>query len=249
MTYSPAAARSVVTAMVGEGGDLLILMSDDTAINAGRVIGPDGEKGDRGMPGVRGLRGEDGNTIITVDGAPQASDGKEGDWAIDKRAMKIYGPKTAAGWGRGNPMTLTDASLDAAVRRFNGRGGPGGGRIFGMGSPSAGISTPSEPGLKPIIGNEKPFAAATPTAVAAEKNILAMHVLLYAAGTTGASYMEIVTSRYGTFTDWTVAWEMFMGGSPPALTFDAIVNGKDELELQATSNLPLVELRGRIALI
>ena len=115
MTYSPANTRSIVTAMVGEGGDLLILLSHDTAINAGRVVGPPGEKGDRGQPGVKGDRGADGNTVLTVDGAPQNSDGKEGDWAIDKRALKLYGPKTSAGWGKGNPMTLTDASLDAAV--------------------------------------------------------------------------------------------------------------------------------------
>jgi hypothetical protein len=251
MTSTPfsTAGPFIVTALVTEEGNLALLMSDDRVIVAGRVIGPPGEKGDRGMPGVRGPAGRDGNTVLTTDGPPQPDDGKEGDWAIDKRGLKLYGPKTAAGWGKGNPMTLTDAALDAAIKRFNSRGGPGGGRFFGMGAPSAGIATPSEPGLKPILGNAKPFPAALATDIAAEKDILSIHALIYAAGATGGSYMEVVVSRYGASTEWTVNWELFMGSNPPAITFDSSVNARDELVLAATSNQPLVEIRGRLALI
>jgi hypothetical protein len=251
MTSTPftGAPPFIVTALVTEEGNLALLMSDDRVIVAGRVIGPPGEKGDRGLPGVRGPAGRDGNTLLTVDGAPQADDGKDGDWAINKRDHLLYGPKTAAGWGKGNPMTVTAASLDAAIKQFNAKNGPGGGRFFGMGAPSAGISTPSEPGLKPIIGNAKPFPAGVPTEIAVEKGVLAVHVLIYAAGSTGASYMEVVVSRFGSFAAWTVNWETFMGSNPPALTFDASVNATDELVLAATSNQPLIEIRGREALV
>jgi hypothetical protein len=251
MTSTPftSAAPFIVTALVTEEGNLALLMSDDRVIVAGRVIGPPGEKGDRGMPGIRGLPGRDGNTVLTTDGPPQADEGKDGDWAIDKRSLKLYGPKTAAGWGKGNPMTLTDASLDAAIKRFQSRSGPGGGRFFGMGAPSSGIATPSEPGLKPIIGNGKSFPAGLATDIATEKDILSIHALIYAAGSTGATYLEVVVSRFGTFTAYSVNWENFMGSNPPSLTFDTSVNGKDELVIAMTSDQPLSEVRGRLALI
>jgi hypothetical protein len=239
----------VVTAQVTQDGQLALLMSDDRLILAGHVIGPPGEKGEKGMPGVRGPAGADGNTILTTDGPPQPSDGTIGDWAIDKRALELYGPKTAAGWGKGNPLRLTDQALDSAIRRFNARGGPGGGRFFGMGAPSAGISTPPEPGLKPIIGNTKPFPAALETEIAVEPGVLAMHVLVYAAGATGSTYMEVVVARFGTFADWTVNWEIPMGANPPALSFAASISAKNELVLSATSNQALGEIRGRVALV
>ena len=230
--------------MVGEGGDLLILLSDDTAVNACRVVGPPGEKGDRGMPGVKGDRGSDGNTVITVDGAPQNSDCKEGDWAIDKRALKLYGPKTSAGWGKGNPMTLTDASLDAAVRRFNGKSGPGGGRIFGMGAPSAGLAPASTAatGLTPILGNGFPVPARTVVKVAEDAGGTLFDVDIRAESATGVWAGTARVGSFGTAADYTVFGELLLG-TAPVLTFTPQVVG-GSLALSLTSDVALTKLEG-----
>lgn len=244
MTYSPANTRSIVTAMVGEGGDLLILLSDETALNAGRVVGPPGEKGDRGMPGVKGDRGADGNTILTLDTNPDASDGKLGDWAINRKEHLLFGPKTSAGWGKGNPMTLTPASLDAAVRRFNSKGGPGGGRIFGMGAPSAGIAPTQQAatGLAPIIGNGYPAPAFAAVKVAEDAGGTLFDVDIRAESATGVWAGTVRVGSFGTTADHTVFGELLLG-TAPVLTFTPQVVGTS-LALSLTSDVALTKLEG-----
>lgn len=55
--------------------------------------GPQGEKGEQGIAGV------DGSTLLSGNGTPAATLGKNGDYYLDKTAVAIYGPKTASGWG------------------------------------------------------------------------------------------------------------------------------------------------------
>ena len=64
--------------------------------------GADGEKGNDGAKGEKGEKGEKGNDgthIIPGTGAPTPSIGSNGDWYIDTKNKKLYGPKTQNGWG------------------------------------------------------------------------------------------------------------------------------------------------------
>lgn len=69
--------------------------------------GPKGEK-DWGEPvrlvGATGPEGTPGSTIINGTGVPDASDGRDGDYYLDKERTLLYGPKTAGSWG--DPVSL-----------------------------------------------------------------------------------------------------------------------------------------------
>ena len=64
--------------------------------------GAKGDKGDKGNDGAKGEKGEkgnDGTQIIPGIGAPTSNIGNNGDWYIDTKNKKLYGPKTQNGWG------------------------------------------------------------------------------------------------------------------------------------------------------
>ena len=61
--------------------------------------GADGEKGNDGAKGEKREKGNDGTQIIPGIGAPTPSIGNNGDWYIDTKNKKLYGPKTQNGWG------------------------------------------------------------------------------------------------------------------------------------------------------
>lgn len=61
--------------------------------------GPLGPKGEQGVQGAQGIPGTDGNMILHGAGAPKATDGKIGDFYIDKSSSNLYGPKVESGWG------------------------------------------------------------------------------------------------------------------------------------------------------
>ena len=69
--------------------------------------GEKGEKGEKGNDGAKGEKGEkgekgnDGTQIIPGIGAPTPSIGNNGDWYIDTKNKKLYGPKTQNRWGDG----------------------------------------------------------------------------------------------------------------------------------------------------
>ena len=61
--------------------------------------GEKGEKGNDGAKGEKGEKGNDGTQIIPGIGAPTPNLGNNGDWYIDTKNKKLYGPKTQNGWG------------------------------------------------------------------------------------------------------------------------------------------------------
>ena len=63
--------------------------------------GVDGAKGDKGEKGEKGDSGRDGTQILSGIGAPTPNIGNNGDWYIDTKNKKLYGPKTQNGWGDG----------------------------------------------------------------------------------------------------------------------------------------------------
>ena len=85
-------------------GDLIIGLSDGSIINCGRVQGPIGLTGDQGPMGATGRSGSDGNTIHTVQGTPDTTLGKDGDFAINVKIWEIYGPRAGGAWGSGTPL-------------------------------------------------------------------------------------------------------------------------------------------------
>ena len=95
-------ATSVVSAAV-IGGDLILGLGDGSIINCGRVQGPQGLKGDPGPIGATGRPGADGNTIHTVQGIPDTTLGKDGDFAINVVRWEIYGPRSGGVWGTATP--------------------------------------------------------------------------------------------------------------------------------------------------
>jgi len=66
-------------------------------------IGPEGEKGDKGDKGdvgATGQKGADGSMFYSGTVVPAATLGKVGDFYFRTNTYDLYGPKTAAGWGK-----------------------------------------------------------------------------------------------------------------------------------------------------
>lgn len=243
-------------AQVLKDGSLALMLTNGEVINAGKVVGPQGEPGPVGRPGVPGPAGADGRTIHSFSGPPDGAIGEDGDYAIDHSRWRIYGPKSGLSWGPGQDLLATRQNLDQAIRSFNGGGGGGRGRIFGMGAPSAGISTYTAPpktptptplaGWNAITGDGAALAARTTTAVASDPTGLAFHVMLRGESAGGAHYLEVVATRLSATSpvvDHVIAWEMRLGATPPTITPEALVNGGN-LELQVTSDVALTSLTG-----
>lgn len=62
-----------------------------------------------GRDGTDGTDGTDGKTVRSGSGSPAGSLGVVGDFYIDKDDLKVWGPKTASGWGTGTSMVGEDA--------------------------------------------------------------------------------------------------------------------------------------------
>ncbi|AVM51233.1 leucine-rich repeat domain-containing protein [Capnocytophaga sp. oral taxon 878] len=94
----------------GEIGDYYIDRS------AGLLYGPKTNERGWGNTPIRIVseKGLHPNTIRMGEGYPKADIGNEGDLYLDSKASKLYGPKSAAGWGNGfalgnnNPLNHTD---------------------------------------------------------------------------------------------------------------------------------------------
>ena len=106
----------VPNASLGKIGDFYF----DT--NTKNILGPKTEagwgigyplKGTDGVKGDKGDKGTDGNTILSGTTDPAANAGKQGDYYLNTSNQKLYGPKTASGWG--TPVTLKGKDGNANV--------------------------------------------------------------------------------------------------------------------------------------
>lgn len=52
----------------------------------------------------RGQQGDQGLSLLSGEGAPESSFGRDGDFYLDTDAHWIYGPKTAGAWGSGTAL-------------------------------------------------------------------------------------------------------------------------------------------------
>lgn len=248
----------ITFAQVNERGQLILLLSDDRVINVGNVVGPVGATGNQGAPGVPGPKGKDGAEIFLNAGPPDPAQGKPGDIAIDTVAWKLY-QKSGMGWGMGNDMMPGANNLDSAIRRFNGGGGGGGTpRFFGMGGvgSGSGIAAPAAAGgLDQIRGYGNPINASTPVLIAVDPEGDAMLIDVWGRGATGTSFVEVAAAK-GTGTDsgHSTVFDVKLGAVPPVLSFStAVVAGTggapSQLQVFVSSNVPLLELKGRVVLL
>ena len=230
-------------------GELIIGLDDGQIIRAGYVQGPTGLQGDRGPMGATGQPGRDGNGLLHGAGAPTFDDGKDGDFYIDIKEWKAYGPKTGGKWGSGVALLPKDRGgmLPTGMRT---QGGAAGARAFaaGVSGPSSGGTlTPSTAGLDTISGHNKPLAANTVSIIANDPKGDVMHVLVFAQAATGSWYGEVVATRDDNRdTAEVIAWATPLGATPPNLTFQATINASNVLELTMSSDIALTNLRGKV---
>ena len=232
-------------------GELILGLDDGQIIRAGYVQGPQGLTGDRGAIGSVGPAGRDGNGLLHGAGVPTFDDGKDGDWYIDSKEYRFYGPKTGGKWGSGVALLpkdrggmlptgmRTQGSASAGGRAFAASmGGPGGG---------GGAIAPTGDGLDLINGHNKPLAANINSIIASDTKGDAMHVLVKADAATGSWYGEVVVTHFGPQADYTVAWEVNIG-TAPKITFAPVWN-VDHLDLGLSSSVALTNLRGKIIFV
>jgi hypothetical protein len=159
----------------------------------------------------------------------------------------------ATNWG--SPMDLMPGAnnLDAAVRRFNGGGGGGSPRFFGMGgvgSGTAAAAAPSGAGLEQIRGYGNPINASSPTLIAVDSDGDAMLVDIWGRAATGTSFVEVAAAKgLGADSGHSTVFDVQMGAVPPILSFStnvAVGASGPELQVFVSSNVPLLELRGRV---
>ena len=232
-------------------GELILGLDDGQIIRAGYVQGPQGLTGDRGAIGSVGPAGRDGNGLLHGAGVPTFDDGKDGDFYIDIKEWKAYGPKVGGKWGSGVALLpkdrggmlptgmRTQGSASAGGRAFAASmGGPGGG---------GGAIAPTGDGLDLINGHNKPLAANINSIIASDTKGDAMHVLVKADAATGSWYGEVVVTHFGPQADYTVAWEVNIG-TAPKITFAPVWN-VDHLDLGLSSSVALTNLRGKIIFV
>jgi hypothetical protein len=240
----------ITFAQVNERGQLILLLSDDRVINVGSVVGPVGATGNQGAPGVPGPKGKDGAEIFLSAGPPDPAKGKPGDIAIDTVAWKLY-QKSGMGWGMGNDMMPGANNLDAAVRRFNGGGGGGSPRFYGMGASGTGVAVAAPAaggGLEQIRGYGNPVNASSSTLIALDTDGDAMIVDVWGRAATGTSFVQVAAAKGpGSDSAHSTVFDTRLGAQPPVLSFSTAVSATGELQVFLSSNLPLLELRGRVS--
>ena len=128
-------ATSVVSAAV-IGGELIW---SERRLDHQRWIRPRPTRSGVTRPdGATGRSGTDGNTNLTVAGAPDTTLGKDGDYAINTVVWEIYGPRSGGAWGAGTPLRgNTRGGGESGVPLFGespGDSGGSGGRSYTTGN-------------------------------------------------------------------------------------------------------------------
>lgn len=86
--------------------------------------GFNGTNGKDGTNGINGIDGKDGTTIYSGQGTPASTIGKVGDYYMDLQNSKLFGPKSASGWGSGFNMKGADGTNGKdGVNGTNGKDG------------------------------------------------------------------------------------------------------------------------------
>jgi hypothetical protein len=237
-------------------GRLILSLDNGEIIDAGFVQGPQGLKGDRGALGSVGPKGQDGRTIHHGVGFPTPTDpptAVDGDFYYSTDKVAFFGPRVNGNWGKPVYLRPQDNKSFTLPTGMKAQGGAAGARAFaaGISGPSSGgvpSAGPATGSLELIIGHNQPLLANTPSPVAIDTTGDAMIVDLWAQGPQGTLFVEVAVSKgAGTDTGYSVVYEVRMGAVPPVLTFTPGTNAAGtDLQLQVSSDVNLVTLRGRI---
>jgi hypothetical protein len=253
-------------------GRLILSLDSGEILDLGYVQGPQGLKGDRGAIGSVGPAGRDGNGLLHGAGVPTFDDGKDGDFFIDVKEWRCYGPKVSGKWGSGVALLPKDrgGTLPTGMKTQGGvgasrafaaaMGGAGGGTVVtGGGNGSLqliDIHGKPLPAGAPVLGPPpapgQPPSVVTPatwTTVARDvDNGDAMVVDIYAESGGGSRLVEVAAMRDSAGrTGYSEVYEVVTGGAP-ILSFQVIENS-GFLTLQMYSNVNLNEVRGRVIYI
>ena len=63
--------------------------------------GPEGQPGPQGIQGPMGAKGDRGKSVRNGSGTPTPTVGDVDDLYYDRGKFRLFGPKTAEGWGKG----------------------------------------------------------------------------------------------------------------------------------------------------
>ena len=234
-------------------GRLILSLDSGEILDLGYVQGPTGLTGPQGPMGSTGRPGRDGNTLLHGVGTPTTNDGKDGDFFYSTDKVAIYGPRSGGTWGKPVYLRPQDNKSFTLPTGMKAQGGAAGARAFaaGISGPSSGgaIVSGGSGGLTKIDGHDDPLAAGVWTPVATDQSGDAMIVDLQGEAAGGALMVEVALTRdLAKRTGYSVVYEI-QTGVPPALTFRAVNNANDKLQLEVQSSVPLVKLRGRILYI
>jgi len=239
------------------GGELILSLSDGQIIKAGIVTGSRGPKGEPGPMGPTGKDGEDGNGMLHGPGFPRPDEGRDNDFFYSTTEVALFGPKTGGSWGA--PVYLKpqgDIVRNGQEYSSKQLRGPGRGRAFaGMAFAGGGSTmvavTPGNntAGLDPIIGHAAPNATVGSFYQVARDPAKGdvFHALIFAQSATGSWYGEVVCTKddVSSTSGHTVAWEVNLGTTPPALEFRTqVISGV--LQLDMKSDTALTMLRGKV---
>jgi hypothetical protein len=127
----------LITAAGIVSGRLILSLDSGEMIDVGAVTGPKGLTGEKGAIGSTGPAGKDGTGLRHGAGVPLFDDGKDGDFYIDIKEWKAYGPKTGGKWGSGVALLPKDRghTLPTGMKA---QGSGSSSRVF-----AAGISGPT----------------------------------------------------------------------------------------------------------
>jgi hypothetical protein len=110
----------------GAGTTTITCPDGTTAVIHDGAPGPQGEAGAQGPAGTAGtdgadgIGGDDGSTLLGGARPPNEADGSDGDWYVDTKAKKVYGPKVNGAWGAG--VEIADEDDGGHHHHKHGRG-------------------------------------------------------------------------------------------------------------------------------
>jgi Collagen triple helix repeat (20 copies) len=140
-----------------------------------------------GLVGPQGPAGTSGAVILSGQGAPAATLGAVGDLYLDVTNYRLYGPKTADGWGLGEALTGAPGPRGAAgpAGQPGPTGAPG---PTGVPGPTGPPGPAGAPGYQPVIQ----WDFSIPSTLDAAPNVYS--ATSFPAGTTFTSVSAEITS-------------------------------------------------------
>ena len=122
-------SRGVKAAEIDENGHLLLTLTDNTVLDLGSAVGPQGKKGDKGDTGAKGDTGEKGDKGDKGEKGDTGNTGATGAQGIQGvQGEPGYSPTVAISkTGKVTTVTITDENGDHVFKINDGQDGTGSG--------------------------------------------------------------------------------------------------------------------------